>query len=526
MSTEYADAPGDTGLTGPAAQVSRGMTRADEAVEPAQVASEETLDATEVVGAAVALARETQTWWADIGFSGRRHLLDRWRNDITDNIDELASVVRLETGKPHGDAVLEIALTIEHLAWAAKHARKVLGRRRVASTLLTAHLAATVEYLPFGVVGAIGPWNYPVYTPMGSVGYALAAGNCVVFKPSELTPQTGQWLADSFERAVGRPCLQVVQGGPAVGDALCRSGVDKLGFTGSTSTAKKVMATCAETLTPVLIEGGGNDALIVDEDADVQAAAAAAVWGSMSNAGQTCIGVERVIAHEAVYDELVAAITREASRVRAGTDDEADLGPITLPKQVALIHEHISDALARGARAVVGGPELEGGPLPSVDDDAPLSHPARLIQPTVLVDTPPDARVQLEETFGPVVTVDRVASMEEAIELANSGPYGLSGAVFSKSRGPEIARRIRSGMTSVNNVIGFSGIPALPFGGVGHSGFGRIHGPDGLREFCYAKSVARQRFTPPVAVTNFDRRARVDGILKAAVGVLHGSRRW
>src|SRR5690606_4431694 len=165
MSTEYADAPGDTDLTGPAAQVSRGMTQGDEASEPTLVASAESSEATEVVGAAVALARETQTWWADIGFSGRRHLLDRWRNDITDNIDDLASVVRRETGKPHGDAVLEIALTIEHLAWAAKHARKVLGRRRVGSTLLTAHLAATVEYLPFGVVGVIGPWNYPVYTP-------------------------------------------------------------------------------------------------------------------------------------------------------------------------------------------------------------------------------------------------------------------------------------------------------------------------------------------------------------------------
>jgi aldehyde dehydrogenase (NAD+) len=514
MSTEYAGAPGATARTGGVTQVGESGTRAEDAAYPI-----------EVVGQAVALARETQPWWESIGFSGRRHLLDRWRQDITDHIDELAALVRRETGKPHGDAVLEVGMAIEHLAWAAKHAAKILGRKRTRSTLLAAHLAATVEYLPYGVIGVIGPWNYPVFTPMGSIGYALAAGNTVVLKPSELTPQTGQWLADSFERAVGRPCLLVVQGGGEVGDALCRSGVDKVGFTGSTDTAKKVMATCAESLTPVLIEAGGKDALIVDEDADVQAAAVAAVWGGMSNAGQTCIGVERVIAHEAVYDELVSAITREASRVRAGTDDEADLGPITLPRQVAIIHEQISDAVARGAQIVVGDTTPDGSTA-WVDDGAPLTDPARVIQPTVLVNTPPDARIQSEETFGPVLTVDRVSSMDEAVEVANAAPYGLAGAVFSASRGPEIARRVRSGMTSVNNVIGFAGLPALPFGGVGDSGFGRIHGPDGLREFCYAKSVARQRFTPPVAVTNFDRRARVDGIFKAAVGLLHGSRRW
>src|SRR5690606_4479931 len=145
-------------------------------------------------------------------FSGRRHLLDRWRQDITDHLDELAAVAHDEMGKPHADAVLELGMAVEHLAWAAKHARRVLGRKRVGSTLLAAHLAATVEYLPLGVIGVIGPWNYPVYTPMGAIAYALAGGNTVVFKPSELTPLTGQWLADSFERAVGRPCLQAVQG--------------------------------------------------------------------------------------------------------------------------------------------------------------------------------------------------------------------------------------------------------------------------------------------------------------------------
>ncbi len=493
--------------------------------EYAVAPAEQSVDPSALVTEAVDLARETQTWWDSIGFSGRRHLLDRWRQDITDHLDELAAVVHDEMGKPHGDAVLEIGMALEHLAWAAKHARRVLDRKRVGSTLLAAHLAATVEYLPLGVIGVIGPWNYPVYTPMGAIAYALAGGNTVVFKPSELTPLTGQWLADSFERAVGRPALLAVHGRGEIGDALCRSSVDMISFTGSPGTARLVMATCAQSLKPVLIEGGGKDVLIVAEDADVPAAAAAAVWGGMSNAGQTCVGVERVLAHEAVYDELVAAIAREATRARAGLDDGADLGPISLPKQVGIIREQVADALSRGARAVLGGEQFNG-PAGEVADGSPLEDPARVIQPTVLVDTPPDARIQREETFGPVITVDRVASMDEAIERANSGSYGLGGAVFSRKHGPEIARRIRSGMTSVNNVIGFTGLPQLPFGGVGDSGFGRTHGAEGLRCFCYAKSVARQRFTPPVAVTNFDRRARVDGIFKTAVSVLHGSRPW
>ncbi|USQ80524.1 aldehyde dehydrogenase family protein [Ornithinimicrobium faecis] len=509
MTTPYAERPALSHRTGAVGE--GGEPSAYRAVDP-----------TELVTRAVGLARETQRWWASIGFAGRRHLLDRWRQELTDGMEDLAAVVREETGKPHGDAMLEIGLAVEHLAWAARKAPKVLGRRRVGSTLLAAHLAATVEYLPQGVIGVIGPWNYPVFTPMGSIGYALAGGNTVVFKPSELTPRTGQWLADSFERAVGSPCLQVVQGEAQVGEALCRSGVDKLGFTGSSATAKKVMATCAETLTPVLIEGGGKDALIVDEDADVEAAAQAAVWGGLSNAGQTCIGVERVLAHTAVYDEVVAAIVRQASAVRAGLDDSADLGPITLPKQVRIIHDQVAEAVADGARAVVGAPASTDG----VGPDSALTDPARLLQPVVLVDIPEGARIQTEETFGPVITVERVADMDAAVAAANAVDYGLGGAVFSRRNGPEIARRVRSGMTSVNNVIGFAGLPELPFGGVGGSGFGRIHGADGLREFCYAKSVARQRFTPPVSMTNFQRRARVDGIFASAVTLLHGTRPW
>src|SRR4051794_26895772 len=222
------------------------------------------------VDAAVAAAREASGWWAGLGFDGRREVLDQWKGVIARRMAQLVDVVHQETGKPYGDALLETGLAVDHLGWAAAHAEKVLGRRRVSTGLLMSNQAATVEYLPLGVVGVIGPWNYPVFTPMGSIAYALAAGNAVVFKPSELTPGTGIWLADSLREVVpDHALLQTVVGEAETGDALCRAGVDKLAFTGSPTTGRKVMAACAETLTPVLIEAGGKDALLVDEDADV-----------------------------------------------------------------------------------------------------------------------------------------------------------------------------------------------------------------------------------------------------------------
>ncbi|MBY9076053.1 aldehyde dehydrogenase family protein [Nocardioides sp. WL0053] len=460
------------------------------------------------VDAAVARAREAAGWWAEQGFAGRRRVLDQWRGVLTRRMGQLADVVHQETGKPHADALLEIGMAVDHLAWAAAHAEKVLGERRVSSGLLMANQAASVEYLPLGVVGVIGPWNYPVFTPMGSIGYALAAGNTVVFKPSELTPGVGVWLADSLAEVVpDHPLLQVVVGFGETGAALCRAGVDKLAFTGSTETGKKVMAACAETLTPVIIEAGGKDALLVDEDADVEAAADAAAWGALSNAGQTCIGVERVYVHERVYDEFLDQLTRRAREVHAGVDTNARIGPMTMASQVDVVRRHVEDAVSRGGRAVVGGPGAAGD---------------RFVQPTVLTDVPQDSVAITEETFGPTVTVNKVRSMDEAVTLANATRYGLGSTVFSRARGAELARRLRSGMTAVNSVIAFAAIPALPFGGVGDSGFGRIHGPDGLKEFTYAKAVARQRMRPLLALTTFSRDAKADTAFATLITVLHG----
>jgi acyl-CoA reductase-like NAD-dependent aldehyde dehydrogenase len=460
------------------------------------------------VEAAVATAHEWAEWWRAIGYTGRRDVLDKWRAIIARRLAQLSDVVHQETGKPHADAMLEGALAVDHLAWAARKAEKVLGRRKVSSGLLMANQAASVEYVPLGVVGVIGPWNYPVFTPMGSIAYALAAGNTVVFKPSELTPGVGVWLAEALAEVVpGQGLLQVVTGYGETGNALCRGGVDKVAFTGSPATGRKIMAACAEDLTPVLIEAGGKDPMIVADDADVSAAADAAAWGAFGNAGQTCAGVERVYVHAKVYDEFLVELTRRAKDLYAGADPGAKIGPMTLEGQVDIARRHIDDALARGGRAVVGGPEAVEG---------------RFIQPTVLVDVPEDSQAVTEETFAPTVTVTKVQDLDEAVERANSTHYGLGSTVFSRSRGMEIAERIRSGMTAINGVISFAGVPELPFGGVGESGFGRIHGPDGLKEFTYAKAITRQWMKPAIALTTFDRTEKADKTLATLIAALYG----
>src|SRR5690606_37790032 len=227
---------------------------------------------TAAVAAAVERARAAGAWWADLGFDGRRRLLLRWSALIAQRLGELAELMRAETGKPLADGLVESIGAVDHIHWAARNARRVLRLRRRRGTILVAEHAAYLEYQPYGVIGVIGPWNYPVLTPVGSIAYALAAGNARVFKPSEYTPAVGSGLVDTFASIVGeQPVLQVVHGLGDTGAALCRSGVDKVAFTGSTATGKKVMAAYAESLTPVLVECGGKDAMIVDDDADLDA---------------------------------------------------------------------------------------------------------------------------------------------------------------------------------------------------------------------------------------------------------------
>jgi succinate-semialdehyde dehydrogenase/glutarate-semialdehyde dehydrogenase len=458
------------------------------------------------VDAAVRRAREAATWWAALGFDGRKIRLLRWRALLAQRIEELAALTSDETGKPVADAIVEASAGIEHMDWAARNAKRVLGPRRTRTRLLLAEHVGHLEYQPYGVVGVIGPWNYPILTPLGPISGALAAGNAVVLKPSEYTPAVGQWLIDTFAEIVPeQPVLQAVHGLGDVGAALCRSGVDKLAFTGSTATAKKVMAACAETLTPVVIEAGGKDALIVDADADIPAAAEAAVWGAMTNAGQTCIGIERAYVVAPVYDRFVAAVVEKAGKLKMGEE----IGPITMPAQIDTIRRHIDDALARGGTAVLGGADAVQPPS---------------VAPTVLVDVPEDSSAVREETFGPTLTITRVADADEAIHKANAVPYGLGGAVFGKANAVRIARRLRTGMVAVNSTLTFVGMGTLPFGGVGDSGFGRIHGEDGLREFARSKAVTVRRAPSLLPGMTFERTPAQVARMVKALKLLYGRR--
>ncbi|MFS8198351.1 aldehyde dehydrogenase family protein [Streptomyces sp. CWNU-52B] len=465
------------------------------------------------VAHAVEQARTAAAGWAALPAARRREHLLRWKRKIASSLDTVARSIAAETGKPHGDAELEVVLTLEHLDWAARNADRVLRGRRVRSGLTAVNQRAAVVHRPLGVIGVIGPWNYPLYTPMGSIGYALAAGNAVVFKPSEHTPGTGVLLAGLLAAAVPEHAglLTTVTGAAATGEALAGSDVDKVAFTGSPGTARKVMALCARSLTPFLAECGGKDATIVTVDADLDAAADAIVWGSMSNAGQTCAGVERVYVVREVHALLCRKVVERAAALRVGALPDAVYGPMTMPAQTAVVRRHVEQALADGARALLGDAASVSGPY---------------IAPVVLADVPEDSAAMTEETFGPVVAVNAVASTDEAVRRANASPYALAASVFCRSRreGAAIAGRLRAGAVSVNSVLGFAAVPALPFGGSGESGFGRIHGADGLRAFAAPQSVTVQRFAPPVNLTSFGTPAAARARAVAVARWLHRRR--
>ena len=451
----------------------------------------------------VVRANAASAHWRALGFKGRKAILRSWAHYLSLHIDELASIVSQETGKPLSDAALEISIAIEHVSWAARKAGRYLRNSHRAPGLLMANMSAHVEYQPLGVIGIIGPWNYPVFTPMGSIAYALAAGNAVIFKPSEFTPGVGHWLGESFNAiAPEANIFFVATGGPETGAALTKSAVNKIAFTGSSATGKKIAAICAETLTPVLMECGGTDPAIIDRDVDIDRVASAVLWAAMGNAGQTCVGIERVYVHHEIAQRFSEKISALASELVAGRD----YGAATMPKQLSIIDSHIKDAANRGAEFLVG----------SIDSVQPP-----FVLPTIMTNVPEDSLAVAEETFGPTLTIRSVASMGEAIALSNASQYGLAASVWSKKQGKAIASQLHCGMVSVNSVIAFTATPSMPFGGVKQSGSGRVHGPEGLREFTYTRAVVATRFRIPLNFATFKRTAAVDAFIKRFVRLLN-----
>ena len=458
------------------------------------------------VDAAVARGRIAGAAWGALSFAAREEELTAFRIAVAAHADELADIIHRENGKPVLEALTEVLMALGHIKHATAIAERAMAPRKVSSGIL-ANFRASIGYFPLGVVGVIGPWNYPLFTPMGSIAYALAAGNAVVFKPSELTPLVAVKLAEIAATTFALPdLLQVVTGAGATGAALAKAAVNKIAFTGSAATGKRVMAAAAERLTPVLLELGGKDPMIVADDADLEKAAEACVYGALTNAGQACISVERVYVSDAIHDKFVSLVTENVRALKVGGDD-GHLGAMTSPAQVAIVKDHLQDAVARGAKVVTGGPDAISG---------------NYIQPTVLTNVDHRMKVMSDETFGPVIPIQRVASLDEAVRLANDTTFGLGSSVFAGKSARTIANKLRAGMTSINSVMAFAGIPTLPFGGVGDSGFGRIHGDEGIREFTRVKSTAEQAFSIPMNMMSFrqpkDAAKQLRGMIKQLYG--------
>ncbi|MEY3400162.1 MAG: hypothetical protein RLZZ486_630, partial [Actinomycetota bacterium] len=484
-----------------------------ESLNPAtgEVVGEFPITSAKEVNEAVARAKVAADKWSQLSFRKRLVILKDWASLLTKEINTAAELIHRETGKPVSDAALEAALAIEHISWAAKYAPKVLGAQNRPSGLLMFNLSAQVQRVPFGVVGVIGPWNYPIFTPMGSIAYALAAGNTVVFKPSEYTPAIGVWLEQTWQRiAPFADIFTVVTGTAETGVALTQSSVGKISFTGSTKTAKKVAATCAELMTPVVLECGGKDPVLVDRDADIKRAAEVTLWHAMSNAGQSCIGAERVYVHKDVADSFTRIIVELANKIKPGYEDGANYGPATMPSQLKVIKSHIDDAVKRGGEFLVGDKNaVKGG----------------YVQPVILRNVPEESKAMTEETFGPTLVINTVRNMDEAVDLANATAYGLGAAVWSKRNGKKIASLLQCGMVSINSAFSFAAIGAVPFGGVKDSGYGRIHGAEGLLEFTYPRTVVKTKFNIPLQFTTFARTGFADKTIIRLVNILHRRRR-
>ena len=458
------------------------------------------------VDAAVERARVAAERWGALSFEARNEELTAFRRALAASADELAELLHRENGKPELEALVEVMMALGHLQHATARAEQAMAPRKVSAGML-ANFRATVSYHPLGVVGVIGPWNYPMFTPFGSIAYALAAGNAVVWKPSELTPLVAQKVEEIARRTLALPdLLQVVTGAGATGAALARAAVDKIAFTGSTATGKRVLQAAAERLTPVLLELGGKDPMIITDDADLPAAAEACVYGALTNAGQACISVERVYVADAVHDRFVDEVVRQVRELKVGGDD-GHLGAMTSPAQVTIVKQHLDDAVAKGAKVLTGGPGAITGSY---------------IQPTVLADVDHRMKIMTEETFGPVIPIARVGSVDEAVKLANDTRYGLGSTVFAGKGARAIAAKLRAGMTSINSVMAFAGIPSLPFGGIGDSGFGRIHGDEGIREFTRVKSTAEQVMSIPLNMMTFRQPKDMTKRLRTMIRQLYG----
>jgi acyl-CoA reductase-like NAD-dependent aldehyde dehydrogenase len=433
------------------------------------------------VGEAVARARQAQLWWSQTPLVRRGAVLRGLARLLIAERDALAKVITAESGKPLAEAVLsDVMVAADAARYCAENAAVVFAPQPIPHDNPAMRFKrGEIMFTPLGVIGIISSWNYPLSIPAPDVAAALATGNAVVVKPSELTPQT----VFELERLIGaaldaegltaqpRP-IQVVTGMGATGQALIASGIDKLIFTGSVHTGRRVALHAAERLLPVVLELGGKDAMIVLEDADVDVASSAAVWGSMMNAGQTCLSVERCYVQRKLYPAFVGMCHDKIARLKIGNgaDPDTDVGPLISARQLQHVAGQVEEARAQGSNVLIGGT-----PLPEVGPN--------FYAPTLMIDVQPAARLMREETFGPVLPVVPFDRDEEALHLANDSDFGLGASVWGKTaHATAIARRVRAGSVLVNDLISGFAVSAAPHGGLKKSGIGRTHGLLGMRE--------------------------------------------
>ena len=481
------------------------------------------MDAAEV-RARLGRARLAQLAWAKTSFAQRREVLRCLLDLILDRKDELCRMIAAEAGKTLQNAIMgEIFPVCEKLRYTIKTGERDLRPERVSSGLLM-HKKAAIEFHPLGVIGIISPWNFPFQNILGPTIPALFAGNAVLCKVSEWSSYSAQRVQAMFDEVLRRcghspDLVQLLTGYGDTGAALTRSGVDKIIFTGSVHNGRRVLEGSVENLTPVILELGGKDPLIVCDDADLEQAVAGALAGVFISSGQMCLAAERVYVMDGIYDRFVSAVVAEVQLLRqgdplAGDGASVDVGAMTMPGQVDIVERLVKDALAKGARALVGGQRGQG--------------PGQFFQPTVLVGLTHDMEILQHESFGPVMCILRCRDDEDAVRLANDSGFGLGSTVFSKDHGRarRIADRLVAGSTSMNDYGLCYMANALPFGGVKQSGFGRLNGREGLRACCNIKSVLSDRFPLHIPSKIYPVKRGDYEMVDAAVELLYRRANW
>jgi acyl-CoA reductase-like NAD-dependent aldehyde dehydrogenase len=430
-----------------------------------------------------AQARAAQQEWAAVSVRERCALLRRLRDKIFERRDEIADIITRESGKPRVEALFaELLLALDETDFLARHAPFWLRTERVPHhNLAVKAKSGYLRFEPRGVVAIISPWNYPFSIPMGQVVPAIVAGNAVLLKPSELTPWCGALVGELFEQAgAPRGLVQVLQGGGELGAALVEAGPEKVFFTGSVATGRKIAEACARRLIPSVLELGGKDAMIVLADADLDVASSAAVWGGFTNCGQACLSVERLYVEKPVAERFIELCVEKTKELRLGpaSDPEAEIGPLIRRRQVEKVERQLQDAVSRGAQILAGGrrrPDV--GPT--------------FFEPTVVVGVDHSMQLMQEETFGPVLAIQQVDDAAEAVRLANDSPFALSASVWTRNarRGRETAALLRAGSVMINDVASYYAICEAPHGGRGVSGWGHSHSRLGLLEMVQVKYV-------------------------------------